>query len=257
MRQIKIVGLCLVAVFAFGAVAAGSASASEPEYMKCSKASPKNTGGFNDKACTEVNGGGEGKYATSPLAFPVSFEGKSKTSTFYYSKAGKIVWKVVCKKDKDSASIEEPAYLEGTITFEKCAATNEVTKAKAVNCTGSIVVPFVGLLREETVPAISHPGISVLFFAPAYSCGGVSFEITTALPFVTGEVSPTSKGELGVWTVNNSTGAQSLEGWIEGGEPSKFAAAEAEVTEGASSESMGFGLETTEALGPKKEVVIR
>ncbi len=262
MRHVRILGLALVAVFAITALAAASASAAEPEYKMCKKAAKvekKYTGGYNDKRCTEVNVGGEGKYATSPVALPLSFEGKSKASTFYYSKpgGGGIVWEVVCKKDKDSATIEEPSYLEGTITFEKCAATNEVTKAKAVSCAGSIVVPFVGLLREETVPATPHPGITAMFLAPAYSCGGVSFESVTAYPFVTGEVSPTAKGEFGAWTVNKTTGVQSLEGWMEEGEPSKWAPVEAEVTEGAGTESLRFGLETTEALGPKKEVVIK
>ncbi len=260
MRSIKIVGLCLIAVFAFSAVAAGSAFASEPTYLHCGKAAKvgkKYTGGYNNKTCTEVNGAGEGKYATSALTLPTSFEGKSKVSTFYYSKAGKIVWEVVCKKDKVSGTIEEPSSFEGTITFESCSASNEVTKAKAVKCASSVVVPVVAPLREETVPATSHPGVTALFFAPAYSCGGVSFEITTAYPFVTGEVSPTSKGELGVWKVNPSTGLQSLEGWIEEGSPSTWPPAEAEVTEGASSESMRFGLETTEPIAPKKEVVIQ
>lgn len=255
MRQIKIVGLCLVAVFAFSAVAAGSASASQPEYMKCAKASPKNTGGFNDKACTSVNGGGTGAYALSPLS-PTAFEGKSKATTFYYSKAGKIVWEIVCKKDKITGAIESTS-LEGLITFETCEVKNEITKAKGVKCTENLEVPVAGLLREETVPAIAHPGITLVFFAPAYTCGGATFEDTTAFPFITGEVSPTKKGELGVFTVNKTTGAQSIEQWVEEGKPTTWAPLEAEVTSGASSESLRVGLETSEPLGPKKEVVIR
>jgi hypothetical protein len=39
MKRIRIMGLCLVAVFAFTAVAAASASAAGPEYMTCQKVS--------------------------------------------------------------------------------------------------------------------------------------------------------------------------------------------------------------------------
>jgi hypothetical protein len=251
-------------VFAIAAVAAASASAVEPEYMACVKAvknakTKKYEGGYNNKTCTEVNGKGEGKYATQAATLPVSFEGKSKASTFYYSKpgGGGIVWEVVCSKDINNATISEPTGIEGAITFEKCKATNEVTKAKAVNCTGNIVVPYGGSLHGETVPATGHPGLAIVFFAPTYSCGAVTFESATAFPFVVGEVSATTKGETAVWAVNKTTGAPLLEQWMEEGTPTKWAPTEAEVTSGASTESLRFGLETIEAIGPKKEVVIK
>jgi hypothetical protein len=263
VRHLRMVGVCLVAVFAIAAVASASASAAEPEYKACVKAvknakTKKYEGGYNNKTCTEVNGKGEGKYATQAAKLPISFEAKSKASTFYYSKpgGGGIVWKVVCTKDLNSAAISEPTAIEGTITFEKCKASNQITKAKAVTCAGSITVPYGGTLHGETVPATGHPGIALVFFAPAYSCGGVTFESVTTFPFVVGEVAATTKGETGVWTVNKTTGAQSLEQWIEEGTPTGWAPVEAEVTAGASTESLRFGLETTEAIGPKKEVVI-
>lgn len=260
MRSIRLMGMALVAVLAFSVVAVASASASEPTYLKCGKATKvgtKYTGGYNNKTCTEVNAKGEGKYATSALPLPTKFTGTSKISTFYYSKAGKIVWEVKCTKDKDSGTIEEPAYFEGAITFSSCSASNEVSHAKAEKCAKSVEVPVIGILREKTVPASPHPGVTALFQAPAYSCGTVSFEISNAYPFITGEVSPTAKGELGDWRVDPSTGLQSLEGWIEEGKPSTWPPVEANVTVGASSESMRFGLETSEPIGPSKEVVIQ
>jgi len=260
MKHLRILGMALTAALAIAAIAASAASASQPEYMKCAKAAKvegKYTGGFNNKVCTEVNGTGEGKYATSALSTPLGYTGKSKATTLYYSKpGGPIVWELTCKKGLESAEISESTSEEGLITLESCSLANEITKAKAVKCTSPMPVPFAGILREETVPASLHPGITYVFFMPEYSCAGVTMETTTALPFVTGEVSPTTKGEFGSFTVNKTTGAQNIEQWVEEGKPTKWAPLEAEVTAEAKSESLRVGVETLQPLAPKKEVVI-
>jgi hypothetical protein len=260
MKHLRTLGMALVAALALAAVAASAASASQPEYLKCAKAAKvegKYTGGFNNKLCTEVNGTGEGKYATSALTTPLAYTGKSKTTTLYYSKpGGPIVWELICKKSVEGAEISEATSEEGLITLESCSLANEITKAKAVKCAGTMAVPFAGLLREQTVPASPHAGITYAFFMPAYSCAGVSIETTTALPFVTGEVSPSAKGEFGSFTVNKTTGAQNIEQWVEEGKPTTWAPLEAEVTAEAKSESLRVGIEMLEPLAPKKEVVI-
>ena len=261
MRHVRTLGLALIAGFAFAALAAGSASAAQPEYLKCAKAAKvesKETGNFNDKLCTEANSKGEGKYATSALTTPLAYTGKSKATTLYYSRpGGPIVWELTCKKGTETAEISEATSEEGVITLASCALTNELAKAKAVKCSGAVTVPFAGALREETVPASPRPGITYVLFLPEYSCGGVSFDTTTAFPFVTGEVTPTSKGEFGSFTVNKATGEQSIEQWVEEGSPTKWAPLEAEVTAEAKSETLRVGLETLQPLGPQKEVVIR
>jgi hypothetical protein len=261
MKHLRILGMALVAVLALAAVAASAASASQPEYLKCGKATKVGktyTGGFNNKLCTEVNGKSEGKYATSALTTPDAYTGKSKTATLYYSKpGGPIVWELTCKKGKEAAEIAEATSEEGLITLESCSLANEITKAKAVKCTSPVAIPFAGLLREETVPATPHAGITYIFFLPEYSCAGVSFETTTNFPFVTGEVLPTAKGEVGSFTVNKTTGAQNISQWVEEGTPTSWAPLEAEVTAAAKSESLLVGFETLEPLGPTKEVVIK
>jgi hypothetical protein len=253
--------MALVAVLALAAVAASAASASQPEYLKCAKVAKvegKYTGGFNNKLCTEVNGKSEGKYGTSALATPLAFTGKSKATTFYFSKSGgPIVYELTCKKGLESGEISEPTSYEALITFESCSLANEVTKAKAVKCAGSLAVPVFGLLREETVPATPHPGISYIFLLPEYSCAGVSFETATPFPLVTGEVAASSKGEFDAFAVNKTTGAQNLSGWMEGGEPDGFGPIEVEATSEAVTQSLVLGLETSQPLGPKKEVVIK
>jgi len=53
MRRIKIVGLCLVAVFAMGAVFAGTASASF-EYGRCLKEGEKKLNNYDSAKCTKL-----------------------------------------------------------------------------------------------------------------------------------------------------------------------------------------------------------
>ena len=53
MRRIRIVGLCLVAVFASSAIASSTASATAPEYGQCIKEETKELPGFSDSKCTK------------------------------------------------------------------------------------------------------------------------------------------------------------------------------------------------------------
>lgn len=260
MRHLRIVGVCLVAMFAIAAVAAASASAAEPEYKACTKLKPNPTtkkyeGVYTNSTCTEVNPTKEGKYELGAAKLPISFTGKGKAATFYYYKpGGKIAWKVLCKKNTTSATISEPTVTEGVTTFGECAATNQITKVKTT-CAGTIEVPFGAALHGETVPATGQPGVGEAFFAPAYSCGSTTFESVTSLPFITGQVSTTSAGVLATWAVNKTTGVQNLEGWIEEGSPTHWAPVEAEVTQGATTETLRFGLATVDPIGPKGTVV--
>jgi len=55
VRHLKMVGLCLLAVFALGAVAASAAQAEGPEWGRCVKLA-KNKGKYKDANCTELEG---------------------------------------------------------------------------------------------------------------------------------------------------------------------------------------------------------
>ncbi len=52
--------VCIVAVI--GCVMATAASAAAPTWFECAKASPKNTGNYKDKACSEASTPGQGGY---------------------------------------------------------------------------------------------------------------------------------------------------------------------------------------------------
>lgn len=73
MKQIRIIGLCLVTVLALSAMAAASASATAPEYGRCKKSTPK-AGGYTSAKCiatdTEDN---DGTYEWVPGAGKAKF----------------------------------------------------------------------------------------------------------------------------------------------------------------------------------------
>jgi hypothetical protein len=54
MRRIRIAGLCLVAVFAMGAVFAGAASAANPEYGRCIKEGAKEVSKYDNSKCIKL-----------------------------------------------------------------------------------------------------------------------------------------------------------------------------------------------------------
>lgn len=75
MKRMRIVGLCLVAVFAFSAVVAANAFAEAPEFMVCGKAAKSGklyTGKYNSKTCSteateaEQKEGKKNKYEREP-----------------------------------------------------------------------------------------------------------------------------------------------------------------------------------------------
>jgi hypothetical protein len=62
MRRLRITLLCVVAVCAGGALAAGSASAALPELGRCAKVSTPKTGAYGNAGCTSVNVKHKGEY---------------------------------------------------------------------------------------------------------------------------------------------------------------------------------------------------
>lgn len=139
MKRFRIVGLCLVAVFAFTAVAAATASATggpeggTPGYDKCVKA-PKNAekkteGEYSDKECkTKASPAKTGGYNLEAVTSG-KFESKSKVTTLTTHTTKGVAVKVVCKKDKARGELvyENEDSLE-TITFEDCLINGEKGK---------------------------------------------------------------------------------------------------------------------------------
>jgi hypothetical protein len=123
MRRIRIVGLCLVAVFAMSAVVAGSASAANPEYGRCLKQKTGKTK-YNSAKCTVVAVGEKENFEWVPgpgpnPAFTAAL--KPETIATLETKDGK---KVTCKKLAASGKYTSTVNVEVNVTdFSECESS--------------------------------------------------------------------------------------------------------------------------------------
>lgn len=126
MKRMRIVGLALVAVFAFAAMTAAGASAAKPQWKFCAKvaknAEKKYTGKYSDKLCTVSST--EGKYElTAGIGKGKGFKGKGGEATLHNVIPGKGDIKVICKSFKDAGSVLAPSgVFNVTSTFSKCTS---------------------------------------------------------------------------------------------------------------------------------------
>jgi hypothetical protein len=130
MKRIRIMGLCLVAVFAITAITAASASAvaPNPEFITCKKVA-KGTGEFNNKGCTEAGGKAEYNHAAWNEGKEASpkLKGTNGVSTLTsYIKGFGIVGSVSCVKAKSTGNITGLSTESVIVKFEKCTSSGEV-----------------------------------------------------------------------------------------------------------------------------------
>jgi hypothetical protein len=224
MKRIRIVGLCVVAVFAFSAVAAASAMAENaPVFARCVKASPKNTGEYTEKACnTHASPAGTGAYSlvTMPAGETVAVEGKSK-STKIVVKGDSLV--VVCTKDKLKGTLENKFGRTGklfnpVITLEKCEVEGHKTETCQNEATGKIKdEPYYGedawLGEEETKPGM------VLVGGPTFTCAGKEIALNGVL---IGTITNTSKGLTLSFGVNSHGEQEDSSFWSEESQVTEF-----------------------------------
>jgi hypothetical protein len=106
MRRIRIAGICLVAVFAVSVVMAGSASAANPEYGRCLKATPKALTNYDNAKCikfasedpgTEAEKLKKGNYQWTKTIVKPTLTGSLKPTTIA-TLENKSGTKVTCKK---------------------------------------------------------------------------------------------------------------------------------------------------------------
>ncbi|HWX44075.1 MAG TPA: hypothetical protein VNY52_02000 [Solirubrobacteraceae bacterium] len=113
MKHVRIVGLCLTAMFALGMVASTPALA-VPEFEVCEE------GGTEKWENHECNSGqGKGPWSFLKITKSYTVEGTSAVSTLK-SKIGKEEIIIECKKDKFTGSIEPAGKTKGKVTFESC-----------------------------------------------------------------------------------------------------------------------------------------
>jgi hypothetical protein len=132
MRRMKMMGLCLVALFALTAVAVSSASAASPAFYECAKLAKNPTtkkyeGKYSVKTCateaspTEQTEGKKNKYELKEgIGKGKQFKGKGGAATLH---TPAVSGEVVCKSFKDSGFINSPTTEDKVISeFKTCTS---------------------------------------------------------------------------------------------------------------------------------------
>jgi len=130
MKRMRILGLALVAVFAFAAMTAAGASATKPQWKVCVK-SEKGKGEFSDKLCS-VGAEGKGSYnLVAGIGKGKGFKGKGGKAVLHNVIPGKGDIKVECASFKDAGSVVAPSGVDKvTSTFSKCKSVGAPCKTE-------------------------------------------------------------------------------------------------------------------------------
>jgi hypothetical protein len=224
--RLKIMGLCLVAVFAMSAAISASASAAAPAFFECAKLTAKPfTGKYTDKACskeaskTEQEEGKKNKYELKEGvgAKGKPFKGKGPAATLHTPAVG---GEVTCKSFLDEGTINTPT-TENKVTSvfktceslkKKCASPGQKAGTiKTNNLAGELGYisksPLkVGvLLKPETGTVLAE-----------FNCEGLEIETTgSVIGEQKGDINVFSKTSENVFTINGE-GLQSVKNF-EGG----------------------------------------
>lgn len=145
-------GLCVVAVFAMACALASSASAAlpTPYWAACAKTSPKDTGKYKNKTCTESEPSGKGAYELKEsIGKGKAFKGgtaKAKKGEklivihLKNPKTGDLA-KVECTSAKDTGKPELPNFeKEVSITYSSCEAIGKICKSVGAKKAGEIKI---------------------------------------------------------------------------------------------------------------------
>jgi hypothetical protein len=236
MKRIRIVGLCLVAVFAMSAIASASASAEELSYKTCIKAVPKESGKFNDKACTVASKGGkkEGDYELGAwnAGKKTTFTGKNGVSTLdsYIPEneatpwtGGTVVGAVTCKSGKSAGSITGPKTGSVKVEFKTCTSEGKKCTSAGAKAGTIVTQPLLSILGYSGGQVTSADlevfrrmgGVNAEF-----NCEGLAVETSGAVLGVdTGNINLISKDFTQTFAVNAKGGQDVVFSTVEEGSP--------------------------------------
>jgi hypothetical protein len=216
MKLFNSMGLCVLAVLAFSAMAAASASATPITLHELALCVKQAKGRYTAKTCapsSEVEG--TGKYERVS-AVGDKGTSKSKTSTLYSYipksesepwKGGTVVGTVVCKKSAGTSEVTGPMTLSGDINFEDCSSEGKKCTSPG-NTTGDIKTTLLSAniwLEKGKVVGVTSPASGEI--DAEFNCEGLS--VTTygnAVGEVTGDIESASKSAKDTLTVNPATG---------------------------------------------------
>jgi len=151
MRRIRIVGLCLVAVFAMSAIASATASAEAPEMGQCLKKKVKSLPGYTTSKCTvEATEVAKGSFEWVPGAIA----GKNTFST-----TGGVATLLTTKGESVTCESEESTgeYLttannkeeSTTVTFKKCSSGGLTCTTEGKAAGELVTKPLIGIVGFE------------------------------------------------------------------------------------------------------------
>jgi hypothetical protein len=224
--RLKIMGLCLVAVFAMTALVSASASAAEPAFYECAKLTAKPyTGKYTDKKCskeatkTEQEEGKKNKYELKEGVGPKGkpFKGKGGKATLHTPAVG---GEVTCKSFKDEGHIATPTTESKVIsTFSSCESLEKRCTSPGAK-TGSIVTKNLkgklGYISKSPLKVGVQLEAETGTVLAEFTCEGLSIVTTGAvIGEQKGDINVFSKVSENVFTVNGE-GFQSVKNF-EGG----------------------------------------
>ncbi|MDQ6811604.1 MAG: hypothetical protein M3Z95_06875 [Actinomycetota bacterium] len=159
MKRFRTVGLCLLAVFAFGAYAT-SALAAPPDFGNCKKKAVAGGAGFSDAGCTKAVGSA-GKYEWLGFAGISNKEFKAHMSTGLATLEGVPAAdggtgaKIICKTEKNGGALYTGEKTVGNIVAEFGGCETSGTPCNSAgNTSGNITTkPLEGSLGIEKLGA--------------------------------------------------------------------------------------------------------
>ncbi len=157
LKHLRMLGLCLAAVFAVAALSASSAFAAGPEWGKCESVGA-GSGKYSANCTTKEKGGGYEWKKGKSLA-PIHFTGHNVgsggvLSTFYNvcegPQEGKRVPRAKCLENGGSIAVD----LEQTLNVE-CEAESSLGVTEGKNKVSGVHVTFTGCILLGSVPCQS------------------------------------------------------------------------------------------------------
>jgi hypothetical protein len=198
MKRMRIVGLCLVAVFAMGAVVAASASAETPHLVPCVAAAKVGktypTGEYTGKYCENATAKAGGKYKLGTFAeakkLTLTIKGGRGKNYGFDPETGKYVGFTTCATEKGAGEFTSTG-ANFKVEYSKCE------NAEKAVCTTENAKPKKGVVVDEELSGVLvnlpggkigldiHQKASPGGTLAEYDCGGVE---TDAIGGVIGEV---------------------------------------------------------------------
>jgi hypothetical protein len=207
MKRIKIMGLCLVAVFALSAMTAAGAGAA-PAYFAC----VKTTGGkFSEKKCATPGSGKTAKYElVQGNGKGKVFKGKSLKGHTAILTTPKLSSVVQCTSFTDEGSIEASGLGQDKLlsVFKKCTSAKKNCTSGAPAKTGEIhtfaLKGSLGVIKASPLSVGVKLSAESGGLLAEFNCEGLKVKTEgSVIGIVTGGINTFSKASQDAFTVNS------------------------------------------------------